>query len=160
MASGSGGGGGGVCIPLDGRPERLAQARADVAEIRGRLADMLPHYMGPSMWIVLESMPVVVSGKLDRQSVARWVGGLDDATCERISSNLGLSGEGDEEVQVTEPAKMLREIWARELHLSVDRIKFNQAFLSLGKLVLCWSVFFLFLSLNGARKDSYPIKLS
>ena len=132
-------GDGGDCNPVvDGPPERLAQARAEVAEIRSRLADLLPQHMVPAAWIVLTSMPVVVSGKLDRQRVARWVEGLADATYERIASGLGLSGEGDEEeeeeVQVTGPTKTLREIWARELHLPVDRIKFNQAFLSLGKM--------------------------
>ncbi|KAK4150585.1 non-ribosomal peptide synthetase [Chaetomidium leptoderma] len=124
----------GDCQPLDGSPEQLARARSEIAEIRARLTDMLPHYMVLAAWIVLETMPVVVSGKLDRRRVARWVEGLDDARYERIASSLGLnSGEGSEdEGQVTGPVKTLREIWAKELNLPVDRIKLNQPFLGLG----------------------------
>ncbi|KAK4224364.1 putative peptide synthase [Podospora fimiseda] len=120
------------CTPVDGPPDQIVPVRRDLAQIQSRLADMLPHYMIPTMWIVLGTMPVVVSGKLDRVRVAKWVEGLDDETYQRISTNLGLSGEGDDEAQVTDLGKKLREIWARELHIAEDRIKYNQAFLSLG----------------------------
>ena len=136
----------GDCQPLDGPPEQLAQARAEISKIRARLTDMLPHYMVPASWIVLEAMPVVVSGKLDRRRVASWVEGLDDAAFERIASSLGLNpGEGDDdEGQATAPVKMLREIWAKELNLPVDRVRLNKPFLGLGK---------LFCAQNGVRSD-------
>jgi amino acid adenylation domain-containing protein len=133
MASGSTDGSNDGCHPVDGSPERLAQARSELAEVRSRLADILPTHMVPASWIVLAKMPVLVSGKLDRQRVAHWVEGLDDTTYERIASSLGTSGEGDEEVHLNEQARTLREIWAQELRLPVDRVKVNQSFLSLGK---------------------------
>jgi acyl-CoA synthetase (AMP-forming)/AMP-acid ligase II len=130
----TGGDGGGECDPLGGPAEQLAQARSDIADIRARLADMLPHYMVPSAWIVLTVMPVVVSGKLDRQRVAKWVESLDEATYERIAKNLGLAGdEGDNERQMTGPVKELREIWAKELNFPLERVRLNQPFMSLGK---------------------------
>ena len=127
--------GSGSCNTVSRSPDQLAQLRSVVAKIRDHLADTLPHYMIPASWIVLESLPVVVSGKLDRQKVTRWVEDLDDAAYERIASNLGLhAGEGnDDESQVTELVKTLREICARELNLPKDRIKLNQPFLGLGK---------------------------
>lgn len=138
MVSGGTDGNSGGCRPMDGSPERLAQARSELAEVRSRLADILPSHMVPASWIVLANMPVLVSGKLDRQRVAQWVEGLDHTTYERIASGLGTSGDGDEEVHLTEQARTLREIWAKELRLPVDRVKVNQSFLSLGR--LCFSL--------------------
>lgn len=104
-----------------------------VQEIQGRLADALPLYMIPTAWVVLENMPVAVSGKLDRQKVGKWVESLDETACERIAKDLGLSGEdAGDNVEVTGVAKTLREIWAKELHVPVERVNVNQAFLGLG----------------------------
>jgi amino acid adenylation domain-containing protein len=140
MATGGNGSNNGDCRPVEG--PRVAQARRELEEIRSRLADTLPQYMVPTSWIVLVSMPVVVSGKLDRQKVSRFVQDLDDATHERMARDLGLSGVEEEDVQLTGTAKTLREIWARELHLSVERVKVNQSFLSLGKLCCFYVLLF------------------
>ncbi|KAK4124725.1 non-ribosomal peptide synthetase [Parathielavia appendiculata] len=122
----------GDCQPL--YADQMVKARSQIAKIRARLTDMLPHYMVPAAWVVLETMPVVVSGKLDRPRVTRWVEDLDDAMYQQIASSLGIiSGETpEEEADVTGPFKTLRDIWAKELNLPVDRIKLNQPFLGLG----------------------------
>lgn len=120
------------CCPVAGSADCLARIRTAIADIRSNLGDSLPHYMVPSVWVVLERMPVVVSGKLDRVKVGRWVESLDDAAYERISHDFGLAGEDEEEIEVTGPIKTLRDIWAKELNIPADRIKLNKAFLSLG----------------------------
>jgi aryl carrier-like protein len=122
----------GTCTALEGPPGLLVQARKDIVEIRNYLSDSLPSYMVPAAWIVLTSMPVVVSGKLDRKRVSTWVEGLDEDAYETIARNLGLVGEEEEDVQVSGAAKTLREIWAKELQVPVEKIKSNKAFLSLG----------------------------
>lgn len=124
-------GGNNDCTPVDGPPERMARIRSHVNDVKNRLADALPHYMVPSVMIVLEGMPVGVSGKLDRQRVIKWVQSLDESTFERITNSLGEDAE--QEVELTGPAKTLREIWAQELRVPEDRVKSNQQFLSLGK---------------------------
>lgn len=122
----------GTCTALEGPPGLLVQARKDIVEIRNYLSDSLPSYMVPAAWIVLTSMPVVVSGKLDRKRVSTWVEGLDEDAYEAIARNLGLVGEEEEDVQVSGAAKTLKEIWAKELQVPVEKIKSNKAFLSLG----------------------------
>jgi amino acid adenylation domain-containing protein/non-ribosomal peptide synthase protein (TIGR01720 family) len=124
------------CAPVGGSKEEMNRVRSEIADIRARLAELLPHYMVPAAWVVLETMPVVVSGKLDRRRVAGWVEGLEDAEYERIARSLGVSAaeeDEEEEVEVTGPVKMLREIWAKELNMPAERIKLNQPFLGLGR---------------------------
>lgn len=122
-----------VCRTLDGPPEALVRARAEIAEVNSHLAQVLPHFMIPTTWIVLKSMPVVVSGKLDRKRVATWVEGLDDDTFEHIARHFSLVDDAEVDIEVTGVAKTLKDIWARELRVSVDKIKSNKAFLGLGK---------------------------
>ncbi|KAK3903068.1 hypothetical protein C8A05DRAFT_43642 [Staphylotrichum tortipilum] len=124
----------GDCKPLNGPPEQLSQARSEIVEIQARLGDMLPQHMIPGAWIALRTMPVLVSGKLDRRTVTSWIEGLDDSAYERLTGGLDhSSGEGDGgEGQVEGLVKTLREIWARELTLPADRIKLNLPFLALG----------------------------
>jgi amino acid adenylation domain-containing protein/non-ribosomal peptide synthase protein (TIGR01720 family) len=122
-----------VCKPLDGPAEQLAKARPEIAEIKSHLADVLPHYMVPAAWIVLTSMPVVVSGKLDRKRVAGWVEALDEDVYEQIMKDLGLVEEEEQDIQVTGPAMTLKDIWAKELQVPLEKIKSNKPFLSLGK---------------------------
>lgn len=45
----------------------LRSERAVAAELRGYLGERLPEYMVPQRWVVLEHMPLTVSGKVDRQ---------------------------------------------------------------------------------------------
>ncbi|KAK4184411.1 non-ribosomal peptide synthetase [Podospora australis] len=115
-------------------PACTKEAREGVQEVQEKLGDVLPLYMVPTAWVVLEKMPVAVSGKLDRQKVGKWVESLDEVTCEAIARDLGLLGEEQEgeEVEATGVAKILRGIWAKELHVPVERIRMNQAFLGLG----------------------------
>ncbi|KAB5522985.1 non-ribosomal peptide synthetase [Coniochaeta sp. 2T2.1] len=121
-----------VCTPLDGPPEQLAKARVELVDVKSHLADVLPHYMVPTAWIVLVTMPVVVSGKLDRKRVTSWVEALDSDTYETIARNLGIVEESDQDVEVTGTAKVLRDIWAKELQIPVEKVHSNRAFLSLG----------------------------
>ena len=109
--------------------ERLDAARTKVAEATSRLTDQVPGYMVPSIWVILESLPVLVSGKLDRKQVASWLEKMDEATYKAIIS----ASESNEPVtEQTATAKMLREIWATVFDMPVESIKFSESFISLG----------------------------
>ncbi|MBW4493511.1 MAG: amino acid adenylation domain-containing protein [Oscillatoria princeps RMCB-10] len=47
----------------------VAQAKFPLAELRGFLKQKLPPYMVPSVFVVLEKMPVTPSGKVDRRGL-------------------------------------------------------------------------------------------
>jgi len=63
-------------VPLpDSRGERRLVAyvtlssRANVEQLRGHLTELLPDYMIPSAFVVLDSLPLTPSGKIDRLSL-------------------------------------------------------------------------------------------
>ncbi|HSS54712.1 MAG TPA: amino acid adenylation domain-containing protein, partial [Gaiellales bacterium] len=48
-------------------PEETMEAKPE--ELRARLAEILPSYMLPSSWMMLESLPLTPNGKVDRQAL-------------------------------------------------------------------------------------------
>jgi amino acid adenylation domain-containing protein len=57
-----------VCKLVQGGT-RAATAHSEVAEARNRLSNLLPQYMVPASWLVVEAIPLPISGKLDRKNV-------------------------------------------------------------------------------------------
>lgn len=108
---------------------QLSTARKELSNIRKRLFDLLPPYMIPQTWVVINTVPMLISGKLDRKQVATWVNNLDAKTYKHITTT-----KRDGEV-VTEAARVLQEVWARALNLPLEELKLDQSFLSFGKYI-------------------------
>ena len=108
---------------------RLEIARAKVAEAQDQLRDELPAYMVPTVWAIVESIPVLVSGKLDRKQVVGWFESMDKTTYDSI-----MSGEKTSEPEGTqnETAKLLRRIWSEVFDSPIESIRYNDSFMSLG----------------------------
>ncbi|KAF4785767.1 peptide synthetase [Colletotrichum scovillei] len=110
-------------------------------EMRQRLADALnsmtsalerdlPQYMIPETWLIVKSLPVQLSLKLDRQRVMSWVGQIDHQT---LLAALDLHQKGDsyhESGSLTE--ETLRCMWAEILGLDPHQIGLEQSFFRLG----------------------------
>ncbi|MFH8774940.1 amino acid adenylation domain-containing protein [Streptomyces sp. NPDC017958] len=97
-------------------PAGDARAAVDRAELRAWCARYLPHYAVPSEFVVLEALPVGVSGKLDRSA-------LPDPAHAR-SADAAYAPPRDE----TE--RIVAEVWADVLGL--DRIGIDDSFFDLG----------------------------
>ncbi|MFI1564821.1 amino acid adenylation domain-containing protein [Streptomyces sp. NPDC020490] len=89
----------------------------DRAELRAWCERRLPHYAIPSDFVVLDALPVGVSGKLDRNA-------LPDPVRTRDADDPGLTAPRDE----TE--RIVAEVWADVLGL--DRIGIDDSFFDLG----------------------------
>ena len=120
----------------NGRPLQLLEgdlrSTADslVSSMRTILADKLPIYMIPSMWIVVEYIPLLQSGKLDRRRVSTWIAEMSDEFYRSLNpSSEAAATDGD--VQATQTESDIRDIWAHVLNLRTDQIGLQQAFLSL-----------------------------
>ncbi|MFG3206725.1 amino acid adenylation domain-containing protein [Streptomyces sp. NPDC048192] len=98
-------------------PAPDAPRAPDRAELRAWCARHLPHYAVPSDYVVLDALPVGVSGKLDRSA-------LPDPDRTRSGDDHGHTEPRDE----TE--RIVAEVWADVLGL--DRIGIDDSFFDLG----------------------------
>jgi len=96
--------------------ENLSEQSA-ITDIRKHIAIRLPSYMHPSFYVVLESFPLTVTGKIDRKALPP----------PETSKSLGASSRG---VLYTEEEKKVASVWLRLLHL--DNIPLDVSFFDAG----------------------------
>jgi non-ribosomal peptide synthase protein (TIGR01720 family) len=96
--------------------------------IRGRLCENLPSYMIPSNWVVVEKLPLLPSGKLDRRQVEKWV---EEMTAQLYHHISDIEHEELAEAGTT-VEEQLREIWGNVLNLPFHQISLQHSFLHLG----------------------------
>ncbi|HEV2863966.1 MAG TPA: phosphopantetheine-binding protein, partial [Pyrinomonadaceae bacterium] len=87
------------------------------SELRRRLTEQLPEYMVPSSFVFLDELPVLPSGKLDRNALREPEGVEADAAASYVAPRTPLE-------------KRLAEMWA-EL-LEVERVSVRDNFFELG----------------------------
>ena len=114
---------------LINKGQRLDLARSKVAKARELLAEQLPGYMVPSIWVLVESLPILVSGKLDRKQTTTWLEKMDE---QMYKSIISADEESEAAAPQTATAQVLREVWAEVFDMPVASIKFTESFLSLG----------------------------
>lgn len=100
-------------------------------QIRDRVSDQLPTYMVPTIWLVLKSIPLTTSGKLDRALIAQWLTSLDSADYEKCL-NIMDSDNGSLGVPATVMDSHLQKLLAPILNISEDRVNFSRSFVKLG----------------------------
>jgi amino acid adenylation domain-containing protein len=100
----------GYVVPRDG-------ARVDAAVLRERLAERLPPYLVPSTVTVLDALPRMPSGKLDRRA---------------LPEPASVSPQGDEAFvpPATEEEAAIAAVWTEVL--GIERVGATDGFFSLG----------------------------
>ncbi|OKL56548.1 hypothetical protein UA08_08048 [Talaromyces atroroseus] len=103
---------------------------AYLEKLKRHLSLSLPEYMLPSVWIVLEKMPLLISGKVDRKLLKSWVHGMTWETYGELVQGYSLS----EAVEVTpgSTAETLQKLWSEVLNVPSARIGLTTSFFSLG----------------------------
>ncbi|GLA80039.1 nonribosomal peptide synthase [Aspergillus tubingensis] len=102
-----------------------------VAEVRERLSAKLPTYMVPSVWLCVEALPLLPSGKLDRKATARWIGDMErDPYAQAISARPLPADKATLPSSATEDK--LAAIWSRVLNIPRSQLALDEGFLSLG----------------------------
>ena len=100
-----------------------------VNEIQHLLSNQLPPFMVPTIWLPVESVPLLVSGKLDKKKVEGWVEKIDEQT---FAQAMGANNQDDFTVPDTTTGKLLRQIWSHVLNIPIEKVSVNQSFLALG----------------------------
>jgi thioesterase domain-containing protein/acyl carrier protein len=106
-------------------------------ELRDFLGTMLPQYMIPAQFVVLERFPLNLNGKIDRQALP---------APESVNSASSLAPR-------TEMEQQLAEIWAEVLHLEPGAISVDDNFFALGGHSL------LAATLSGQLEQTFQTKL-
>jgi amino acid adenylation domain-containing protein/non-ribosomal peptide synthase protein (TIGR01720 family) len=125
-------------LALTGAPETAGELEINpdqhprCSAIQGNLTSELPAYMVPSVSIVVRSIPLNLSGKVDRVKVARWVEGLTDpgvlGEMETVSEDeLETSQEKEGTIESS-----FREIVAYVLNVDRSRLISSRSFVGLG----------------------------
>lgn len=104
-------------------------ADAIVSQVRDFLASLIPTYMIPSIWIVVEEIPQLVSGKLDRKTMSNWLVNLDERSCQLINPS---SSDSVEMSALTDVEQKLRKIICQTLNLRESQVPLDQSFLRIG----------------------------
>ncbi|KAM0418809.1 hypothetical protein ACHAPT_012250 [Fusarium lateritium] len=108
----------------------MEHARAQISAFQNHLSENLPPFMIPSAWFVVEAIPLLLSGKLDRASAQAWLVNMDSETCD-----MALSSEYSEDVvdsETTSVGRQLRRIWASVLNMADEATPMNRSLISLG----------------------------
>ena len=107
----------------------MEPAQAKLTEVKNTVSNHLPPYMMPALYFIVEAIPLLVSGKLDRKQVEKWLLDLDEATYNKVTNEEQDMSAG---APITETVQMLREIWAAVFNIPVDAVNPNQSFISQG----------------------------
>jgi amino acid adenylation domain-containing protein/non-ribosomal peptide synthase protein (TIGR01720 family) len=106
------------------------EAGAQIQKIQQYLSTLVPSYMVPAIFIAVEGMPLMISGKLNRVKVLEWVTNMDEA---KYLSLVGVEENGHADTSSgTESERLLQQVYSMALNLRVDQISLDRSFLSLG----------------------------
>ena len=113
---------------VEGEEKEIADSL--VSSLRESLSHGLPAYMIPSIMLVVESIPLLSSGKLDRKETAQWVNDIDE---ELYGLATGTTDADDPSTKAaTNTESIVQRAWSRVLNLPVERVSLDRSFLSLG----------------------------
>ncbi|KAK2671636.1 Polyketide synthase, phosphopantetheine-binding domain [Fusarium oxysporum f. sp. vasinfectum] len=114
---------------IDGELESTMQEK--IAETKDLLSKRLPSYMIPSMWLAVEFIPRLQSGKLDRKQTAKWVDGMSEALYRQLNPVAVVQRSGDLKCE-NKIELELHRIWTYVLNLKEEQLGLAQSFLSVG----------------------------
>jgi amino acid adenylation domain-containing protein len=101
----------------------------EVAEMARDLSARVPSYMIPEIWVVVQSFPLLLSGKLNRKRVEQWLVSMDKATHQRI---CGIGASFRIQQPSTPAEQLIHQVWVDVLKLPAEEIGVTQEFTTLG----------------------------
>ncbi|KAL7929918.1 hypothetical protein V8C35DRAFT_314146 [Trichoderma chlorosporum] len=118
---------------VTGRAKEASSAA--VAQLKDFLSSRVPHYMVPQFWVVVEDIPVMISGKMNRVVAKRFIEGLTEAASGPESQPVDQRQDHHNTAQynLDDPVEIrLRKVWGHVLGKDAADIGVEQGFESLG----------------------------
>jgi amino acid adenylation domain-containing protein/non-ribosomal peptide synthase protein (TIGR01720 family) len=120
-----------MCLSEDENPAAICEMSESVRKVAKKveiaLANALPVYYVPSMFMPVTRMPMTTSGKLDRKVLRSLAAALPESnlTPFRLAGKSGRAPAGDAEV-------MLARLWASVLKIDAGAVGAEDSFFRLG----------------------------
>lgn len=120
-----------MCLSEDENPAAICEMNESVRKVAKKveiaLANALPVYYVPSMFMPVTRMPMTTSGKLDRKVLRSLAAALPESnlTPFRLAGKSGRAPAGDAEV-------MLARLWASVLKIDAGAVGAEDSFFRLG----------------------------
>ncbi|KAL2018211.1 hypothetical protein VTK56DRAFT_1184 [Thermocarpiscus australiensis] len=119
-------------VPVD------AAIRAFVFNLRRTLLAALPSYMVPSHILVVNTIPLGATGKVNRRALQAFVRNLSAERLSQFTGSATASDDGTVEKPYTDAEAALSKLWAKVLGVDSASIGRQDSFLGLGgDSVLC-----------------------
>ena len=99
-----------------------------LADLQLALAEVLPSFMVPSLYVPAREIPLTASGKLDRKQLTASLADLSEAQLVQYA----LAGTTSSERALSETEVRLREVWSAALNSSAEQIGPRSHFFRLG----------------------------
>ncbi|XDG04592.1 hypothetical protein ABKA04_004207 [Annulohypoxylon sp. FPYF3050] len=106
------------------------QNNSRLEKIKQHLSLVLPSYMVPTIWICLEEMPQLISGKVDRKAIKQWIQSMSHDMYDNIMGND--AAEANVEIISGSLADKLRQLWSETLNVPIEAIGMNTIFFASG----------------------------
>ncbi|KAK4614117.1 Nonribosomal peptide synthase atnA [Fulvia fulva] len=111
------------------RLDRTVRLSRALENIEQDLIESLPLYMIPSVYIVLDEMPMTTTDKVDRRTLRR-IGG--EKRLEDLASMQFNSARSSQNGPNTEMERRLQQLWSQVLGIDASSIRSQSSFLRIG----------------------------
>ncbi|RAL06662.1 putative nonribosomal peptide synthase [Aspergillus homomorphus CBS 101889] len=127
IAQRSGGSPNGDITLVEGSDKTAAAEMTTIIE--NRLAEKLPPYMVPAVWIPLKKIPLNLSGKIDRKLLKGWLEDVDESTYQSIAAMATAEATAQ---PTSDMERMVQAAFSDTLNIPVESVGLNTSFLSVG----------------------------
>ncbi|KAL4967242.1 uncharacterized protein BDV14DRAFT_198344 [Aspergillus stella-maris] len=121
-----------AALQLIQEPDQRQTAVQMLDTIRSELEQRLPKHMIPTLWIVVERLPLLSSGKLDKRATQAWLNSLDEETCAHVQALSNSVSRPASSSPTTPIESILHQLWAEVLKCPPSDIPMDLSFLRLG----------------------------
>ncbi|GFF35522.1 nonribosomal peptide synthetase 8 [Aspergillus udagawae] len=108
----------------EGNSEVIQQ---DLSDIKQNVSSLLPSYMVPAAWLIVQSIPVTRNGKSDRPSVTAWVEALPEDTFGALQRPDSEPSHASDPIEAE-----LQGVISDVLNIPATQVDMHQSFLALG----------------------------
>lgn len=97
-------------------------------EVHEKLTERLPQYMVPSIWVLVQRIPITTSGKTDRKELRKI---LASFTTDQLAE-IRTSAQSQKRHPRTQNEITMRRLWAQVLDIQSSNVGLDDSFLQLG----------------------------